>query len=67
MGGSEHSQSEFTHENNDMNAYDQYKQRPETDIGTDIPKRPELEGADRGNAGTDIISPQGGASDDKSD
>ncbi len=44
MGGSEHSQSEFTHKNNDMNANDQYKQGPEADIGTDNPMRPELEG-----------------------
>jgi hypothetical protein len=40
MGGSEHSQNEFAHENNDMNANDQYKQGPETDIVTDNPKRP---------------------------
>ncbi len=32
-----------------------------------ILKRPELEGTDGGNVGTDIISPQEGASDDKSD
>ncbi len=56
MGGSEHSQSEFTHKNNDMNANDQYKQGLETDIGIDNPKRPELEGTDGGNVGTDIIS-----------
>ncbi len=67
MGGSEHSQSEFAHKNNDMNANDQYKQGPETDIGTDNPKWPELEGTDGGNVGTDIISPQKGASDDKID
>jgi hypothetical protein len=36
-------------------------------FGTDKPKRPELEGTDGGNVGTDIISPQEGASDDKSD
>ncbi len=35
--------------------------------GTDNPKRQELEGTDGGNVGTDIISPQEGASDDKSD
>jgi hypothetical protein len=46
MGGSEHSQNEFAHKNNDMNVNDQYKQGPETDIGTDNPKRPELEGTD---------------------
>ncbi len=50
-----------------MNANDQYKQGPEKDIGTDNPKRPELEGTDGGNVGTDVISPQEGASDDKSD
>ncbi len=67
MCGSEHSQSELAHENNDMNANDQYKQGPEIDIGTDNPKRPELKGTDGGNVGTDIISPQEGAADDKSD
>jgi hypothetical protein len=67
MGGSEHSQNEFTHENNDMNANDQYKQGPETDFDTDNPKRPELKGTYGGNVGTDVISPREGASDDKSD
>jgi hypothetical protein len=38
-----------------------------TDFGTDNPKRPESEGTDGGNIGTDTISPQEGASDDKSD
>jgi hypothetical protein len=66
MGGSEHSKNKFAHENNDMNANDQYKQGPKTDFGTDNPKRPESEGTDGGNVGTDIISPQEGASDDKS-
>ncbi len=50
-----------------MNENDQYKQGPETNIGTDNPKRPEFEGTDSGNFGTDVISPQEGASDDKSD
>ncbi len=50
-----------------MNANDQYKQGPETDIGTDNPKRPEFEGTDGDNVGTDVISPQEGASDDESD
>ncbi len=36
-------------------------------FGTDNPKRPELEGADGGNVGTDNISPREGASDDESD
>ncbi len=67
MGESEHSQNEFAHENNDVNANDQYKHGPETDIGTDKPKKPELEGTDGGYVGTGIISPQEGASDDKSD
>jgi hypothetical protein len=66
MSGSEHSQNEFAHKNNDINANDQYKQGPETDIGTDNPKRPELEGTDGCNVGTDVILPQEGASDDKS-
>ena len=38
MGGSEHSHNEFAHKNNDMNASDQYKQGPETDIGIDNSK-----------------------------
>jgi hypothetical protein len=50
-----------------MNANDQYKQGPETDVCTDNTKRPKLEGTDGGNVGTDVISPQEGASDDKSD
>jgi hypothetical protein len=50
-----------------MNSNDQYKQGPKTGFGTDNPKRPELEGTDSGNVGTDIISPQEGASDDESD
>jgi hypothetical protein len=57
MGGSEHSLNEFAQENNDMNANDQYKQGPETDIGTNNPKRPELEGTAGGNVGTDVIFP----------
>ncbi len=56
-GGSEHSKNEFAHENNDMNANDQSKQGPETEIGTDNPNGPESESTDGGNVGTDIISP----------
>jgi hypothetical protein len=67
MGGSEHSKNEFAHKNNDMNLNDQYKQGPNPDFGTDNPKTLELESTDGGNVGTDIISPQEGASDDKSD
>jgi hypothetical protein len=67
MGGSEHSQNEFAHKNIDMNANDQSKQGPEIEIGTDNPNGPESEGTDGGSVGTDVISPQEGASDDKSD
>ncbi len=67
MGGNEHFKNQFAHENNDMNSNDQYKQGQKTGFGTDNPKRPEIEGTDGGNVGTDIISPQEGASDDKSD
>jgi hypothetical protein len=67
LGGSEHSKNEFAHKNNDKNSNDQYKQGPKTDFGTDNPKRPELEGTDGGNVGTDLIYPQEGASDDKND
>jgi hypothetical protein len=67
MAGSEHSKNEFANKNNDMNSNDQYKQGPKTDFGTDNVKRPVLEGTDGGNVGTDIISPQEGASGKKSD
>jgi hypothetical protein len=67
MGGSEHSQNEFPHKNIDMNANDQSKQGPETEIGTENPNGPESEGTDAGNVGTDVISPQERASDDESD
>ncbi len=76
MGGSEHSQNEFSHKNIDMNANDQYKQGPEPEIGTENPNGPESEGTDGGdtsinvpggNVGTDVISPQEGASDGKCD
>ncbi len=67
MGGSEHSQNEFPYKNIDMNANDQCKQGSETEIGTEISNGPESEGTDGGNVGTDVFSPQEGASDDKSD
>jgi hypothetical protein len=67
MGGSEHSKNQFAYKDNDMKSNDQYKQGSKTDFGTYNPKRPGLEGTDDGNVGTDIISPQEGASDDKSD
>ncbi len=73
MSGSEHSQNEFSHKNIDMNANDQSKQWPEPEIGTENPNGLESEGTDGGdtsinvpgdNVGTDVISPQEGASDD---
>ncbi len=76
MDGSEHSQNEFSHEDIDMNANDQSKQWLEPEIGTENSNGPESEVTDGGNtslnvpgdiAGTDVISPQEGASDDKSD
>ena len=53
MGGNEHSQNEFSHDNIDMNANDQSKQGPETEIGTENPNGPESEGTDGGNVGTE--------------
>jgi hypothetical protein len=76
MGGNEHSQNNFSHDNIVMNANDQSKHQPEPKIGTENPKEPELEGTDGGdtsinipggNVGTDVISPREGASNDKSD
>jgi hypothetical protein len=67
MGGSEDSQNEFPHKNIDMNANDQSKQGPEREIGLENPNGPELGSTDGGNVGTDVISPQEGASDDDSD
>jgi hypothetical protein len=64
MGVSEYSQNAFSHENIDMNADDQSKQGPETEIGTENPNGPESEGTYGGNVGTDVISPQEHASDD---
>ncbi len=65
MGGSEHSRHEFPNKNIDMNANDQSKQGPETEIGTENPNGPESEGTDGGNVGTDFISPREVASDDE--
>jgi hypothetical protein len=76
MGGSEHSQNDFSHKNIVMNANDQSKQGSELKIGTENSNGPESEGTDGGdtsinvsgdNVETDVISPQEGASDDKSD
>ncbi len=41
-----------------MNANDQCKQGPETEIGTENPNGPESEGKDAGNDETDVISPR---------
>ncbi len=58
------------------NANAQSKHRPDLKICTETPKGPESEGTDSGdtsinvpgdNVETDVISPQEGASDDKSD
>jgi hypothetical protein len=57
MGGSEHSQNEFPHKNIEMNANNQSKQGPETEIDAENPNRPESEGTAGGNVGTDVISP----------
>ena len=40
-----------------MNANDQSKQGPETEIGAETSNGPESEGADGDNFGTDVISP----------
>jgi hypothetical protein len=66
MGGSEHSQKEFPYMNIDVNANDQSKKGPETEIGTENPNGPESEGTDGGNVETDVISPQESGSDDES-
>ncbi len=76
MDGSVQIENQFSHDNIDKNANDQSKHQLDSKIGTENPKGTELEGADGGdtsinvpgdNVGTDIISPQEGASDDKSD
>ena len=69
-------ENQFSHDNIDEDANDQSKHRVDPKIGTENPKGPELECKDGGetsinvpgdNVGTDVISPQEGASDDKSD
>jgi hypothetical protein len=67
MGGSEHSQNEVPYKTINMNANDQSKQGPETEIGTENPNGPEPEGIDGCNVRTDVISPRERASDDESD
>ncbi len=76
MGGSVQVENQFSHDNIDENANDQSEHRLDPKHGTENPKGPESECTDGGdtsinvpgdNAGTDVISPQEGASDDKSD
>ncbi len=50
--------NEFLHKNIDMNANDQCKQGPETEIGTENPNGPKSEDTDGANVGTDVISPR---------
>jgi hypothetical protein len=50
-----------------MNANDQSKQGPETEIGTENLNGQDSEGTDGGNVGTNVISQLEGASDSKSD
>ncbi len=76
MDGSVQVENQFSHDNIDENANDQSKHLLDPKIGTKNPKGPESECKDGGdtsingpgdNVGTDVISPQEGASDDKSD
>jgi hypothetical protein len=77
MGGSVQVKNQFSHDNIDENANDQSKHQLDPKIGTENPKGPESECKDGGdhtsinvpsdNVGTDVISPQEGASDEKSD
>ena len=76
VGGSVQVKNQFSHDNIDENANDQSKHWLDPKIGTENTKRPESECKDGGdtsinvpgdNVGTDVISLQEGASDDKSD
>jgi hypothetical protein len=69
-------ENQFSHDNIDENANDQSKHQLDPKIGTENAEGPELECKDGGdtsinvpgdNVGTDVISPQKGASDDESD
>ncbi len=69
-------ENQFSHDNIDKNANEQSKHQLDPKIGTKNTKGPESEVTDGGdtsiyvpgdNVGTDVISPQEGASDDKSD
>jgi hypothetical protein len=75
MGGSVQVENQFSHDNIDENANDQSKHQLDSEIGTKNTEGPESECKDGGdtsinvqgdNVGTDVISPQEGASDDKS-
>ncbi len=76
MGGSVQVENQCSHDNIDENANDQSKHQLDPKIGTENPVGPESECKDGGdtsinvpgdNVGTDVISPQEGASGDKSD
>ncbi len=69
-------ENQFSHDNIDENANDQSKHQLDPKIGTKNPKGPESKCKDGGdtsinvpgdNVGTDVISPQEGASDEKND
>jgi hypothetical protein len=71
MGGSVQVENQFSHDNINENANDQSKHQLDPKIGTKNTKGPESECKDGGDTyinvvGTDVISPQEGASDDKS-
>jgi hypothetical protein len=75
MGGSVQVENQFSHDNIDENANDQSKHQLDPKIGTENTEGPESEYKDGGdtsinvpgdNIGSDVISLQEGASDDKS-
>ncbi len=76
MGGSVQVENQFSHDNIDENANDQSKHQLDPKIGTENPEGPKSKCKDGGdtsinvpgdNVGTDVISRQEGASDEKSD
>jgi hypothetical protein len=76
MGGSVQVENQFSQDNIDENVNDQSNYRLDPEIGTENSKGPESECKDGGdssiyvtsdNVQTDVIFPQEGASDDKSD
>jgi hypothetical protein len=54
MGGSEHSQNEYSHDNIDMNANDQSKHQLEPKIGTENQKGAESKGTDGGDTSINV-------------